>query len=77
MLRNIMNFFNKEKPKISKTIKNNYLSTKSFDIVDIKSIITKHLKTSHKLSKTIRQAEKVGFKSSLCSDTKKTSFSWK
>ena len=29
------------------------------NIVDIKSVITEHPKTSHKLSKTIRQAEKV------------------
>ena len=32
---------------------------KTFDTVDIKSIITEHLKTSHKLSKIIRQVEKV------------------
>ena len=41
------------------------------NIVDIKSVITEHPKTSHKLSKTIRQAEKVGSNSSLYSDTKK------
>ena len=41
------------------------------NIFDIKSIIAEHPKTSHKLSKTIRQAEKVGSKSSLYSDTKK------
>ena len=41
------------------------------NIVDIKSIITEHPKTPHKLSKTIRQAEKVGCKSPLYSDTKK------
>ena len=29
--------------------------------VNIKSIIKEHRKTSHKLSKTIRQAEKVGY----------------
>ena len=44
---------------------------KTFDIVDIKSIITEHPKTSYKLSKAIRQAEKVGFNSFLYSDTKK------
>ena len=32
---------------------------KAFDTVDIKSVITEHPKTSHKLSKTVRQAEKV------------------
>ena len=35
------------------------------NIVDIKSVITEHPKTSHKLSKTIRQAEKVGSKIQL------------
>ena len=62
-----------EKQKINKTIKNNYLSTKTFEnsnIVDIKSIITEHPETSHKLTKTIRQAEKVGSNSFLYSDTK-------
>ena len=33
------------------------------NIVDIKSVITKYQKTSHKLSKAIRQTEKVGFNS--------------
>ena len=33
--------------------------TKTFDTADIKSDITEHLKTSHKSSKTTRQAEKV------------------
>ena len=41
------------------------------NIVDTKSVITEHPKTSHKLSKTIRQAEKVGSNNSLYSDTKK------
>ena len=41
------------------------------NIVDKKSIITEYRKTSHKLSKTMRQAKKVGFKSPLYSDTKK------
>ena len=43
----------------------------------IKSIITEHPKASHKLFKTIRQAEKVsqvGFNGSLCSNTKKIIF---
>ena len=44
---------------------------KNPNIVDIKSVITEHQKTSHKLSKTIREAEKVGSNSSLHSDTKK------
>ena len=41
------------------------------NIVDIKSVITQHPKTSHQLSKTIRQAQKVGSNSSLYSDAKK------
>ena len=41
------------------------------NIADIKSVITEHPKTSHKLSKTIRQAEKVGSNSSLYSDRNK------
>ena len=44
----------------------------NLNIVDIKSIITEHPQTSHKLSKPIRQAEKVGSNSSLNNDTKKS-----
>ena len=44
------------------------------NIVDIKSVITEHPETSHKLSKTIRQAEKLGSNSSWYSDTKKWKF---
>ena len=38
--------------------------------VFVKALITEHRNTSHKLSKTIRQAEKVGCNSSLDSHTK-------
>ena len=41
------------------------------NIVDIKSVIIEHSKALHKLSKTIRQAGKVGSVSSLLCDTKK------
>ena len=41
------------------------------NITDIKSVIAEHLKTSHKLSKTIKKGKKVGSNSSLYSDTKK------
>ena len=44
---------------------------------DIRYVITEHPKTSHKLSKTIRQAEKasqIGSNSSLYSDIKKRKF---
>ena len=49
---------------------------KTFFTVYIKSVITEHPKTSYKLSKTIRQAEKVSSNSSLYSDTYKTK-KWK
>ena len=39
-------------------------------IIDIKSVITEPRKTSHKLSKTVRQAEKVDSNSSLNSARK-------
>ena len=44
------------------------------NIVDIKPIITAHPKTLHKLSKTIKQPERVGSNSSLYIDTKKYKF---
>ena len=59
-----------------KSVKQSEITTyqpKTFEnpnIVDKKSVITEHPKTSHKLSKTIRQAEKVGSNNSLYSDTK-------
>ena len=48
--------------KNRKSVKQSEIITyqpKTFDTVEIKSIIAEHPKTSHKLSKTIRQAEKV------------------
>ena len=44
---------------------------KTFYTVDIKSVITEHPKTSHKLSKTIRKDEKVDSDNCLYSNTKK------
>ena len=44
------------------------------NIIDIKSVITEHPKTSYKLSKTTRLAEKVDSNSSLYSDTEKWKF---
>ena len=41
------------------------------NITDIKSVITEHLKASHKSSKVAKQTEKVSFDRSLSSDTKK------
>ena len=66
MLKNIIHNLLEKKLKI----KNNYLPTKKFwkpKIVDIKSVIKGHSKTSHKLSKT----KKVGYDSPLYSDAKK------
>ena len=45
-------------------------------IVDIKSVITEHPKTSHRLSKTIGKGEKVVSNNSLYSDTKKLKIFW-
>ena len=69
--------------KNTKSVKQSKIITyqpKTFEnpnLVDIKSVITEHPKTSHKLSKTIRQAEKVshiGSNSSLFSDEKRENF---
>ena len=40
------------------------------NIIDIKSVITEHPKTLHKLPKTLRQTKKIASNSSLYSDTK-------
>ena len=56
------------KKKNRKSVKQSEIITyqpKTFDTVEIKSIIAEHPKTSHKLSKTIRQAEKVDSDSSI------------
>ena len=70
--RTVSIFYNKEKHKISE-ITYQPKTFKNTNIVDIKSVITVHPKTSDKLYKTIKQAEKVGSNSSLYSDTKKYS----
>ena len=64
----------KESRKSVKQSEINTCQPRSFQnpkIVDIKSINTEHPKTSYKLSKTIRQAKKVGSNSSLYRDTEK------
>ena len=63
--------------KTRKPVKQSEIVTyrpKTFDIVDVKSIITEHRKTSYKLPKIIRQAEKVGCNTSLYKDTKKSEY---
>ena len=62
---------NRKSVKQSEIIAYQLKTSENPNIVDIKSIITEHLRTSHKLSKAIRQAEKVGPYSSLYRDTKK------
>ena len=56
---------NRKSVKKSKIITYQPRTFENPNIVDIKSIITKHPKTSHKLCKTMRQAEKVGSNKSL------------
>ena len=58
--------------KSRKSVKPSKIKTfENPNLVDIKPIITEHPKASHKLSKTIRQAGKVGSNSSSYSDTRK------
>ena len=63
--------FLRQKQNISKTIRSKSEKPKTFDTVDIKSVITEHPKTLYKLCKTIRKGEKVDSNSSSYSDTKK------
>ena len=75
MLMNIINHLRKKnrksvkQPEIITYQSNNF---KNLNIADIKSVITEHAKTSHKLCKTTRNSEKVGSNSSLYSDPKMT-----
>ena len=63
--------------KSTKSVKKSQIITyqpKTFEnpnIFDRKSIITEHAKTSPKLSKTIKQAEKIDSNSCVYSDTKR------
>ena len=70
-------FIRKKNTKSIKQAKIITYQPKTFEnpnIVDIKSAITEHPKTSHISSKTIRKGEKVSSNSSLYSDTKKRKF---
>ena len=61
--------------KSRKSVKQSEIITyepKTFNTFDVKSDITEHSRTSHKLSKSIRQAGKVSFNSSFFSETKKS-----
>ena len=68
MLKNHESFFRK---KISKAIRNNYLSTKNVWQCWYK---ISYPKTSHKLFKTIGKDEKLGSNTSLYRDTQKVKF---
>ena len=85
LIRNIPNHCNAKEHYQSFIIKKNRKSVKQSEIityqpktfqnpsiVDIKSVITEHIKASHKLPKTIRKGEKVDSNSSLHCDTKKS-----
>ena len=64
-------FIRKKNTKSAKQLEIITYQPKTFEnpnIVDIKSVITEHPKTLHKLSKT----EKVGFNSSLYNNTKRS-----
>ena len=62
---------NTKSVKESETITYQPKTFENSNFVDIKLITTEHPKTSHRLSKIIGQAEKVGSNNSLYSDTKK------
>ena len=71
MLKNTRKKNTKENTKLLKQITYQPKTLENLNDVDINSIITEHPKASHKLSQTIRQAEKEGSNSSSYSDTKK------
>ena len=62
---------NRKSVKQSKIITYQPKPFENSNIVDIKSVLTQHPKSSHKLSNNIRQAAKLGSNSSLYNDTKK------
>ena len=73
-LQHYESFLRKKNRKSIKQLEAITYQPKTFEnpnITDIKSVITEHPKTSHKLSKTIKKGKKVGSNSSLYSDTKK------
>ena len=63
---------NRKSVKQSEIITYQPKTFKNPNIVDIKPVVTEYPEPSHKLLKTIRQAEKVSSNSSLYSDTRKT-----
>ena len=67
-------FIIKKNKKSGKQSDKNTYQPETFDTVDIKSFTTKHANTSHKLSRTIRQAQKLDSNRSLYSGRKKVNF---
>ena len=65
-------FLRKKNRKSTKQLEIISYKPKNFDTADIKLDITEHPKTPHKLSKAIRQAEKLSSNSPLYNDTKKS-----
>ena len=61
--------------KKSKIIGQQAKTTENPNIVDIRSAIIKHLKTSHKLPKSIKQAKKVSQVSGAGKDFERTLYS--
>ena len=66
---------NRKSVKQSEIISNQSKTLENPNIVDIKSVITEHPKSSYKLSKIIGKSEKVGSNISSYSDTKKVKMS--
>ena len=62
---------NTKSVKQSKIITHTPKTFENPNIVDTKSVITKHPKIWHKLPKTIRQSEQVGFNSVSASNDRK------
>ena len=77
VIEHYQSFIWKNPTKLVKQSEKITYQSKTFEnpnIVDIKSIIAEHPRALHKLSKTIRQAEKVGSNSSLYGDIILNSF---
>ena len=68
---------NRKSEKQSEIITYQATNFENPNIVDIKSVITKHRKTLHKLSKAIKKGEKVGSNRFLYSNTKNVNIFWR
>ena len=78
ILKNIISLIPRKKHKLvkrSRIITQQPKTIEISNIVDIKSVNTDHPKNSHKLSKTIRQAEKVSQESGAAKNSDSSSYS--